>query len=92
MAGPAAVAGRSGSTKVRSTTHLRGTTANGDTIGGVAPGGSQRRRRSLSWRYTTPEGDAATLGCPVREGTAVAAISPAVPNLGTDAVRPARSQ
>src|SRR5215218_88420 len=39
--------------KVRSTTHRRGATANGDTIGGVAPGGSQRRCRPPSLRDTT---------------------------------------
>jgi hypothetical protein len=35
------------------TTHFRGTTANRDTTGGSTPGGSQRRRRPLSWRWTT---------------------------------------
>jgi hypothetical protein len=39
--------------KVRSTTHRRGTTANDYTIGGLAPGGSQRRWRPPSWRDTT---------------------------------------
>ena len=64
--------------KVRSTTHRRGTTAKGDTIGGVAPGGSQRRCRPPSWRDTTWKLMPALLG-PVEEGAAVAAIDPAVP-------------
>ena len=39
--------------KVRSPTHLRGTTANLGTVGGSAPAGSQRRWRPPSARCTT---------------------------------------